>query len=134
MQATGSAVSSLRVIGIGPQIGYVFPIGTEHQGYLNFKGYKEFDASHRPEGWNLWLTFAITPAAEQEAAAKKAMITCGRVSGCVAVCLRRIFVFPVHVPDHAPASACSPACLRLPPFRLRDARTLRRHRMQRRGR
>jgi hypothetical protein len=51
-----------RVIGVGPQIGYVFPLG-DYQGYLNLKGYKEFEAEHRPEGWNLWLTFAISPAA-----------------------------------------------------------------------
>jgi hypothetical protein len=63
-----------RVIGIGPQIGYVFPIGTEHQGYLNLKGYKEFDASHRPEGWNLWLTFAITPAAGPPPASARRMV------------------------------------------------------------
>lgn len=50
-----------RVIGIGPQIGYVFPLG-DRQGYLNLKGYKEFDAEHRPEGWNVWLTFVISPA------------------------------------------------------------------------
>ena len=52
-----------RVFGVGPQIGYVFPLGDEHQGYLNLKGYKEFGAENRPEGWNMWLTFAITPAA-----------------------------------------------------------------------
>jgi hypothetical protein len=51
-----------RVSAIGPQIGYLFPIGGM-QGYLNLKGYKEFDAANRPEGWNLWLTFAISPAA-----------------------------------------------------------------------
>jgi hypothetical protein len=50
-----------RVIGIGPQVGYIFPLGTM-QGYLNLKGYYEFDAAHRPEGWNTWLTFAISPA------------------------------------------------------------------------
>src|SRR5882757_6946717 len=27
-----------RVMAIGPQVGYIFPIGTEHQGYLNLKG------------------------------------------------------------------------------------------------
>jgi len=32
-------------------------------GYLNFKGYKEFDAENRPEGWNAWVTFAISPVA-----------------------------------------------------------------------
>ena len=50
-------------MGIGPQIGYIFPIGTEHQGYVNVKGYKEFDAANRPEGWNVWLTLVIQPAA-----------------------------------------------------------------------
>ena len=33
-----------RVVGIGPQIGYLFPIGNM-QGYLNFKAYAEFDAA-----------------------------------------------------------------------------------------
>jgi hypothetical protein len=56
-----------RVIGIGPQLGYIFPIGESHQGYLNLKGYKEFDASHRPEGWNAWLTFVISQAGPGEA-------------------------------------------------------------------
>jgi hypothetical protein len=51
-----------RVLGVGPQIGYIFPLG-DHQGYLNLKGYKEFDADHRADGWNVWLTFAISPAA-----------------------------------------------------------------------
>jgi hypothetical protein len=52
-----------RVIGIGPQIGYIFLINTQLQGYLNLKAYGEFDNAHRPDGWNLWLTFAISPAA-----------------------------------------------------------------------
>jgi hypothetical protein len=50
------------VFGIGPQLGYVVPLG-EWQGYLNLKGYKEFEAENRPEGWNVWLTFALSPAA-----------------------------------------------------------------------
>ena len=50
-----------RVAGIGPQIGYIFPMD-EMQGYLNLKAYKEFAAENRPEGWNVWLTFAITTA------------------------------------------------------------------------
>jgi hypothetical protein len=49
-----------RVVGIGPQIGYIFPIGNM-QRYLNLKGYGEFDAANRPSGWNTWLTFAISP-------------------------------------------------------------------------
>jgi hypothetical protein len=56
-----------RVVGIGPQIGYIFPISKEWQGYINLKGYGEFAAEHRPDGWNAWLTFVISPAAPGEA-------------------------------------------------------------------
>nr|WP_068031962.1 transporter [Rhodoplanes sp. Z2-YC6860] len=62
-----------RVFGVGPQIGYIFPVG-DHQGYVNLKGYKEFGAENRPDGWNVWLTFAITPAAPP-AATRARMIT-----------------------------------------------------------
>jgi hypothetical protein len=51
-----------RVVGLGPQVGYLFPIG-DLQGYLNLKAYGEFAAQDRPDGWNIWLTFAISPAA-----------------------------------------------------------------------
>jgi hypothetical protein len=51
-----------RVVGVGPQIGYILPLG-EMQAYFNVKGYKEFDAAHRPHGWNTWLTISISPAA-----------------------------------------------------------------------
>jgi len=51
-----------RVVGIGPQVGFIFPVG-DLQGYLNLKVYQEFAAEHRPEGWNGWVTFAISPAA-----------------------------------------------------------------------
>jgi hypothetical protein len=50
-----------RVLGVGPQIGYIIPMG-DYQGYINVKGYKEFDSAHRPDGWNVWLTFNISPA------------------------------------------------------------------------
>jgi hypothetical protein len=56
-----------RVMGIGPQIGYVVPLSEHIQGYLNLKGYQEFNADHRPDGWNVWLTFAVSPAAPGEA-------------------------------------------------------------------
>ena len=49
-----------RVLGVGPQIGYIFPINGM-QGFLGLKGYGEFDAANRPSGWNTWLTFAISP-------------------------------------------------------------------------
>jgi hypothetical protein len=51
-----------RVIGVGPQIGYLFPVG-DMQGYLNLKGYGEFDNANRPDGWNVWLTFVLSPKA-----------------------------------------------------------------------
>ena len=57
-----------RVVGIGPQLGVLFPVAGL-QGYLNLKGYGEFDAVHRPSGYNVWLTLAITPEAPAAAAA-----------------------------------------------------------------
>jgi hypothetical protein len=51
-----------RVFGVGPQVGYVFPLGNSTQGYLNLKGYWEFGAENRAEGWNTWLTFSISAA------------------------------------------------------------------------
>jgi hypothetical protein len=50
-----------RVFGAGPQIGYLFPAG-EMQGYFNLRAYKEFGAENRPEGWNMWVTLAFSPA------------------------------------------------------------------------
>jgi len=58
-----------RVIGVGPQIGYLFPVAGM-QGYLNLKGYGEFDARNRPSGWNAWLTLSISPAAPATTSAK----------------------------------------------------------------
>jgi hypothetical protein len=51
-----------RVLAIGPQIGFIFPVGGM-QGYLNLKGYGEFAAENRPSGWNAWITFSVSPAA-----------------------------------------------------------------------
>jgi hypothetical protein len=63
-----------QVFGVGPQIGYIIPLG-HLQGYLNLKGYKEFEAEHRPEGWNVWLTFVISPAAPSAAPPPRPRIT-----------------------------------------------------------
>jgi hypothetical protein len=63
-----------RVVGMGPQVGYIFPIGNM-QGYLNLKGYGELDASNRPSGWNTWLTFAISNSAPSAAAPAKHLLT-----------------------------------------------------------
>ena len=51
-----------EVNGLGPQVGFLFPVG-DLQGYMNIKAYKEFDAVNRPEGWNSWLTFSVSPPA-----------------------------------------------------------------------
>ncbi|TKV82239.1 phenol degradation protein meta [Bradyrhizobium elkanii] len=58
-----------RIAGIGPQVGFLFPVG-DMQGYVNVKAYKEFASQNRPEGWNAWLTFAVSPNAPDVAAAK----------------------------------------------------------------
>ena len=47
-----------RVSAIGPQIGYLFPVGGQHW-YVNLKGFYEYDAENRPRGWNTWLTLSI---------------------------------------------------------------------------
>jgi outer membrane putative beta-barrel porin/alpha-amylase len=68
-----------RVAGIGPQLGYQFPVGKM---YLNLKGYWEFDAKNRPEGWNTWLTFPISPAAKPApSSTRTSMVTKLRFSG-----------------------------------------------------
>jgi hypothetical protein len=50
------------VIGLGPQIGYIIPMGPV-QAYINAKAYFEFDAHDRPSGWNGWLTLSFSPSA-----------------------------------------------------------------------
>ncbi len=64
-----------RVVGVGPQLGYIVPINHDWQGYLNFKGYREFDADHRADGYNVWVTFAISPAAQAPEPTKRPMFT-----------------------------------------------------------
>jgi hypothetical protein len=63
-----------RVIGVGPQLGYLFPVGNM-QGYLNLKGYGEFDSNARPDGFNLWLTFSLSPAPPTSASSSPPIIT-----------------------------------------------------------
>jgi hypothetical protein len=63
-----------QVFGAGPQVGYIFPLG-EMQGYLNVKGYKEFAAENRPDGWNVWVTLAISTAAPEPAAAPRPLVS-----------------------------------------------------------
>lgn len=48
-----------KVTAVGPQIGYALDLGVV-QADLNLRGYKEFDAQNRPEGWNVWLTVSLS--------------------------------------------------------------------------
>lgn len=50
-----------RVASVGAQLGYIVPMG-DWQGYFNVKAYREFEAANRPEGWNAWVTFVLSPA------------------------------------------------------------------------
>jgi hypothetical protein len=50
-----------RVFGAGPQVGYAFSIGSV-QVDLNLRGYGEFAAENRPQGWNVWFTFGLSRA------------------------------------------------------------------------
>jgi hypothetical protein len=59
-----------RVVGIGPQIGFMFPFSEGYQGYLNLKAYKDLATENRPEGYTAWVTFAISPAAPSESRPK----------------------------------------------------------------
>jgi hypothetical protein len=61
-----------RVSAVGPQVGFLFPVA-DMQAYVNLKGYREFAAQNRPEGWNAWLTIGISqqpPKAEKPIARK----------------------------------------------------------------
>ncbi len=63
-----------RVLGIGPQMGFIIPMG-EVQGYLNFKAYFESNAHDRPDGWNSWVTFSISPSAKPAMASNPARMS-----------------------------------------------------------
>ena len=62
-----------RVFSVGPQLGYIFPIAGK-QGFLGLKSYFEFGAKDRPEGWNTWLTFAISDAPPTPSAAPSTLV------------------------------------------------------------
>ena len=50
-----------RVAGVGPQIGFFLPVA-DRDGYLNLRGYYEFDAKNRLEGWTAYVTFSVEAA------------------------------------------------------------------------
>jgi len=54
------------VAGAGPQIGWSF-IGANLAFDVNIRGYKEFAARNRPEGWNAYLTLSVGAAPRKKA-------------------------------------------------------------------
>jgi hypothetical protein len=55
-----------RVLGIGPQVGFIFPMETPFgikQGYLNIRAYAEFDHQNRAQGGDIWVSLTISPPA-----------------------------------------------------------------------
>ena len=62
------------VLGVGPQIGYIFPLG-DMQGFLGLRAYGDFDAANRAPGWSTWLTFAVSPAEPAVAKPVRQMFT-----------------------------------------------------------
>ena len=62
-----------RVLGLGPQIGYNFPVG-DLQASLSLRAYGEFEASNRAQGWNTWLTFTISPTAPAATTSAKRLL------------------------------------------------------------
>ena len=62
-----------RVTGLGAEVTYSFPVG-KLEGDLTLKGYGEFAAENRPSGWNLWLTFSVSPAEPAQASARAALL------------------------------------------------------------
>ena len=48
-----------RVAGVGPQAGWSFQIGGLATD-LSVRGYKEFAAQNRPEGWNVYFTLSLS--------------------------------------------------------------------------
>jgi hypothetical protein len=54
-----------RTVGVGPQVGFIFPVSDSYQGYLNLKAYKDLAVENRPDGWTAWVTFALSPKAPE---------------------------------------------------------------------
>jgi hypothetical protein len=50
-----------RVASAGAQLAYTVPMGALDAN-VNVRAYKEFGAANRPEGWNLWLTYTLSPS------------------------------------------------------------------------
>lgn len=67
---TGAKLGDNRgtAIGIGPQIGFFFPVSHEYTGYLNLRGYADVRTQNRPTTATFMATVSFTPAAPEKAA------------------------------------------------------------------
>ena len=63
-----------RVMAVGPQVNYTFTAGSV-QTSLNLKAYWEFEAVHRPAGWNAWLSASFTPAEPADDKPKRPIVS-----------------------------------------------------------
>jgi hypothetical protein len=75
MSAVGHRVGCFqsRVVGVGPELGFIIPLTTTTQGCLNLKSYWEFASQNRPDGWNTWVTFVLSPAEQTPSAPPRRM-------------------------------------------------------------
>jgi hypothetical protein len=55
----GSFESS--TIGLGGQMGYLFPVNQQVQGFLGFKAYADLSTENRLKGWSAWVTLNLSP-------------------------------------------------------------------------
>ena len=60
-------------VGIGPQIGFLFPAGEGYQGYLNVRGYWDLATENRPTSSTVWVTLAFSPAAPEHPTPRRPM-------------------------------------------------------------
>ena len=66
-----------RVLGIGPQVGFIFPVDTPFgmkQAYLNIRAYAEFDHQNRAQGGDVWVSLTISPPAPTPPPAAQPMV------------------------------------------------------------
>ena len=52
-----------RSVGIGPQVGFLFPAWQGYQGYLNVRGYRDVSTENRPTTSTIMVTLGFSPAA-----------------------------------------------------------------------
>ena len=57
-----------RVAGIGPQMGYLFPVSEGYTGYLNVRGYADIVTENRAKSTTFMVTLGLAPSAPEQPA------------------------------------------------------------------